>query len=193
MSDYDINRYFEYLGYCRGDVTYTCEGQRGLTVYCRGDRAQMERLLDPTPFALADDRFKITVADFSNNTLGRDQFSRGVDSFLDAGVSFAVEYGGVVGTTYYYEWENLHETVTAGREVHGYPKRLGKISLEDDDEGAHGRVTLEGELIMDVKFDYDESRRSSGGEGYPKRTHAAGSGRTRVRREFVRDIRHSSS
>ncbi|MGC4013761.1 MAG: acetoacetate decarboxylase family protein [Luteolibacter sp.] len=169
MNSYDIDRYFEYLGYARGDLTYTCKNQRSLVVWCRGDREQMERLLEPTPFKLADDRFKISVADFSENTLG-DQFTRPAP-FLDAGIVLAVEFEGTVGSTYYYEWENIHETVAGGRELHGYPKRFASVSLEESETGVKGRVTLEGLLVLDVDFAFDESVAASGGEGFPAVPH----------------------
>lgn len=146
-KDYDVNRFFEYLGYYPSDYTPTCPELRTLAVYVRGNRAQLEELLDPTPFVLTDDRFVISIADFANQS----HFT-----FFDGAVLLPVRFGDVEGSTYYFEYEDSHETVASGREKWGYPKRYANISLEDDARGARGAVTLNGETIFRIAVDFDE-------------------------------------
>ncbi len=148
MKTYDPNSFFQFLGYGTGDHTYDCPGLRGLSVYCRGDRAQLEKLLEPLPFELADDRFVVSIADFANNS---------TTSYYDAAVILSVRYGDTVGGTYYYEWEDKHTTVAAGRELWGYPKHFAKIALDEDSAGLVGRVSLEGDTSMEVEVTFDES------------------------------------
>lgn len=146
-EDYDINKFFKYLGYYPSDYTPTCPKLRSLAVYVRGNRKQLEELLEPTPFILNDDRFVISVADFSNQS----HFS-----FFDGAVLIPVRFGDVEGSTYYFEYEDNHETVASGREKWGYPKKFAKIALEDDAHGARGAVTLEGDTMFSIAVDFDE-------------------------------------
>lgn len=144
---YDPNSFFKYLGYYPSDYTPTCPGLRTISVYVRGNRKQLEELLDPTPFVLNDDRFVVSIADFSNQS----HFS-----FFDAAVLLPVRFGDVTGSTYYYEFEDSHETVASGREKWGYPKKYARISLEDDERGARGAVTLYDETMFSIAVDFDD-------------------------------------
>lgn len=157
MKDYDINSFFEFLGYGTGDHTYDCPDLRSLSVYCRGRRDQLEKLLEPMPFELADERFVVSIADFGNNS---------TTTYFDAAIILAVKYGDVVGGTYYYEWEDKHTTVAAGRELWGYPKHFAKIALEEDASGVSGRVTLEGETMFEVEVSFEESVTGEAWKGF---------------------------
>ncbi|MFT4028321.1 MAG: acetoacetate decarboxylase family protein [Protaetiibacter sp.] len=147
MKNYDPQSFFDFLGYGTGDQTYDCPGLRSLSVYCRGEAAQLERLLEPMPFELADDRFVVSIADFSNNS--------GM-VYYDAAIILAVRYGEHTGGSYYYEWEDTHVSVAAGRELWGYPKHFALISLDEDDRGVTGHVGLEGQTAFDVRLAFDD-------------------------------------
>ncbi|MFT3797688.1 acetoacetate decarboxylase family protein [Microbacterium sp.] len=156
MKQYDPTSFFEFLGYGPGDQTYDCPGLRSLSIYCRGDEAQLRALLDPLPFELADDRFLVSIADFTNNS--------GM-VYYDAAVVLAVEYDGHHGGTYYFEWEDSHISVTAGRELWGYPKHFAVISLTDDESGARGRVALEGTTAFEAELVFDDTADPSAWRG----------------------------
>jgi acetoacetate decarboxylase len=147
VKSYTPTAFFEFLGYGSGDHTYNCPGLRSLSVYCRGNRGQLVKLLEPTPFELADDRFLVSVADFANNS---------TTPYFDAAVILAVRYGDHVGGNYYFEWEDKHTTVAAGRELWGYPKHFARISLDDDAAGVLGRVSLEGDTSFEVEMTFDD-------------------------------------
>jgi len=147
-KDYDVNRFFDFLGYYPSNYTPTCKKLRSLSIHARGNPRQLEELLDPMPFVLNDDRFVISIADFSNHS----HFS-----FFDAAVLIPVRYGETEGSTYYFEYEDDHQTVASGREKWGYPKKFAKISLENDERGARGEVSLHGETIFRIAVDFDEA------------------------------------
>jgi acetoacetate decarboxylase len=155
--DYDVNRFFSFLGYYPSDYTPTCPELRTLSVYVRGNRKQLEELLEPMPFVLNDDRFVVTISDFRNQS----HFS-----FFDAAVLIPVRYGDAEGSTYYYEFEDSHETVASGREKWGYPKKYAKISLEDDDRGAQGDVTLYDDTMFRIAVDFDQPSDSAAWRDY---------------------------
>lgn len=155
--NYDVNEYFKFLGYYPSNYTPTCKNMRTLTTYVRGDRKQLEKLLEPTPFVLNDDRFVVSIADFRNQS----HFS-----FFDAAVLLPVRYGDVEGSTYYFEYEDDHQTVASGREKWGYPKQFAHIALDDDATGARGTVSLGGETIFQIAVDFDEQTDKSAWQDY---------------------------
>lgn len=156
-KNYDVNKFFRYLGYHPTNYTPSCPKMRTLAVYVRGDRTQLEELLDPTPFVLNDDRFVISIADFRNQS----HFS-----FFDAAILLPVRYGDIEGSTYYYEYEDNHETVASGREKWGYPKKYARMTLDDDERGARGDVTLCGETMFRISVDFDDTTDNSAWKDY---------------------------
>ncbi|MGA5702407.1 acetoacetate decarboxylase family protein [Peterkaempfera bronchialis] len=142
-QNYEVKDFFKYLGYPSGDQPYWSEDLRTLSVYCRGDAANLQALLEPTPFELADDRFVVQIADFGNATPG---------PFYDSGVVIPVRYKDHVGVNYYFEYEDQPWSVAFGREVWGYPKHFGEIRLTDGEAGVRGTVQRAGELIFDISM-----------------------------------------
>lgn len=147
-DNYDTQQYWEMVGHSPGSVTYTCEGLRTLSLYCRGDAGQLEQALEPTPFTLVDDRFVVSVADFSQGSNG---------SFMDAGIVMSVRYGDEVGGFYRFEYENQSRTIAGGRENWGYPKVFAEIALESDPVRASAVVDLRGEKLISAHCDFDDS------------------------------------
>ncbi|MFG3714974.1 acetoacetate decarboxylase family protein [Micromonospora sp. NPDC047730] len=140
---YDTRDFFTYLGYPSGDRPYWCKDLRSLSVYCRGDRANLEALLAPTPFELADDRFVVQIADFGNATPG---------PFYDSGVVIPVRYGDHRGVNYFFEYEDQPWSVAFGREVWGYPKQYADIALTDTADAVSGAVHRSGKLIFGISM-----------------------------------------
>ncbi|MEU4779966.1 acetoacetate decarboxylase family protein [Micromonospora sp. NPDC023633] len=154
---YDPNQFFDFLGYGRGDQLYTCPDLRTLSVYCRGDQEQLARLFAPTPFTLTDDRFLVTIADFTNCSAG---------PYFDAGIVFPVRYGDHEGANYFFEWEDQSWSVALGRELWGYPKKFADISLTADDAGIRGAVSLRNEPIIDLAIRYDADADGAAWDGF---------------------------
>lgn len=148
MKHYDPLKFWNFLRFGPGNVTYACPGLKTLSVYCRGERAQMEQLLEPLPFELADDRFVVSIADFGNNS-GR--------TYYDAAIILPVRYGDHVGGTYYFEYEDKHTTVAGGRELWGYPKHFARIELEETANGFRGKTSLYDDVMFEIAVDFDAS------------------------------------
>jgi len=144
VKPYDVNAFFKFLNFGPGNKTYHCPDLKALTVTCRGDADQLNAMLAPTPFELADDRFAISIADFRNIA---------ARPYFDAAVILAVSYGSHRGGTYYFEYEDNHATVAGGRELWGYPKHFAKISLEEHQGSARGMVWLEGDTLFEIGMD----------------------------------------
>ncbi|RGE20093.1 acetoacetate decarboxylase family protein [Leucobacter sp. wl10] len=152
-QNYDPTSFFDFLDF--GPVkTYACDGLRTLAVYCRGNCEQMEKLLEPTPFTLADDRFVVSVADFANirALTGRPSYP-----YFDAAIVLPVEINGERGGNYYFEWEDSHVSVASGRELWGYPKRFAKIALNEIEGGLHAKTWDYEKPVFDIDFTFDDS------------------------------------
>lgn len=145
---FEPSRFFDVLGYAPGDQEYRCEDLSTINVYCRGDRAQLERLTGYTPLTLEGDIFVITVADFENCTMDRGRY-------LDSGVIIPVSCGEQKGGTYFFEFEDEHWSTATGRELWGYPKRYAKISLDVTETGAVGRTWHYDTPILDIEITFD--------------------------------------
>ncbi len=148
MKPYNPLEFWKFLRFGPGNTTYSCPGLKTLSVYCRGKREQLERLMDPMPFDLADDRFVVSIADFGNNS-GR--------TYYDAAVILPVRYGEHVGGTYYFEYEDKHTTVAGGRELWGYPKHFAKIELAETANGVRGAARLYDDVMFEIGVEFDDS------------------------------------
>ena len=145
---YDVDRFFSFLGYGRGNQTYECAGLPAITGFFRGVPEELDALLSLTPFERVTDTFCVSVADFSQNSGA---------TYLDAAVIIPVRFGEVVGATYYFEFEDKHGSVAGGRELWGYPKRFAKVELSRDEHRAVGRVSNEGETVFELELDFDDA------------------------------------
>lgn len=148
MKPYDPLSFWKFLNFGPGNTTYACPGLRALSVYCRGERAQLEAMLEPMPFELADERFMVSITDFSNNS-GK--------TYYDAAVVLAVRYGDHVGGSYYFEYEDKHSTVAGGRELWGYPKHYARVAMTLGEKGAEGATTLHEDVMFRIGLTFDDS------------------------------------
>jgi len=145
---YDPKAFFTFLGFHAGDMEYNCPDLRTLNVYCRGDREQLQQLLSVTPFTLTSDIFVATIADFANCSTA---------PYMDAGIILPIAYKEHIAGNYFFEFEDQHWSVAAGRELWGYPKRYAKIALDNDQAGAHGTVQDYDTSIMDIAVSFDDA------------------------------------
>lgn len=147
-SNYELTSYFEALGYPDATTSYYAQDLRSLTVFCRGNKENLEEILRPTPFELVGDRFAVLIADFTEASVG--------GGFYDAGLVIPVRYGDTVGATYRYEWEDHSWSIAFGREVWGYPKEYGDIDLVNDGDEVRGSVTVKGEPVIEIALNPTE-------------------------------------
>ncbi|MGI5154528.1 acetoacetate decarboxylase family protein [Microbispora sp. CA-102843] len=142
-ENYNPLDFWQRLDYAPAAEPYSAPELSTVTVYCRGDADQLERMLRPTPFVLADDRFVVTVADFSSASNG---------GFMDCGVIVPVRYGDLVGGFYLAEYENHSWSVAAGRELWGYPKRFADMRVDRSDDAISCRVSAEGRSLVEIDW-----------------------------------------
>lgn len=142
---YDVNRFAEFTGMMPGDSEYEVDDLRQLWVYCRGDRAQLQRMAGYLPFDLQDDIFVLGVGDFSRGP-----------GWADASVVLPIHFEGSRGGTYYFEYEDQHTSVAMGRETWGYPKAFARVEWEEDAEGIRTRVYDYDTEVFSIAAAFDE-------------------------------------
>ncbi|MGP9722476.1 acetoacetate decarboxylase family protein [Corynebacterium sp. AOP40-9SA-29] len=145
---YQINNLLTYTGMMPGNSTYSVKDLHQLWVYCRGDRAQLERLSGFLPFELQDDIFILGVGDFSDGP-----------GWADASIILPITFNGEKGGTYYFEYEDQHASVAMGRETWGYPKAFARVEYAETTEGIHAEVTDYDTEVFSVDVTFDDSVR----------------------------------
>lgn len=143
---YDIDAFQRYTGLMPGDSTYAVDDLRQLWVFCRGDRAQLEKMAGYTPFTLQDDIFVLGVGDFSSGP-----------GWADASIVLPIVHEGVPGGTFFYEYEDQHTSVAMGRETWGYPKAYTRIECHESETEFTARVSDYDTEVFSVRFTPDDS------------------------------------
>ena len=166
-KDYDVNDYFEVLGYQPASLPYYCKGLRSLAVICRGQREQLDELLAPTPFETIDDRFVVSVSMYVDTTYADGSTS----TYGDSSIVLAARYGDQVGAMVRFEYESTYSSVLAGRQKWGYPKDFALVELDDDETRACGRAYLPAQPIVDVELTFDDSAPTDVWDGFPRYPH----------------------
>lgn len=143
---YDIKTFFKYTGVIPGNGTYEVDDLHQLWVFCRGDRAQLEKMVGYTPFELQDDIFVLGVGDFAKGT-----------GWADASLVMPITFEGRAGGNYYFEYEDQHASVASGREVWGYPKALAHIDWDESETGVRTRVYDYDTEVFSIEVEYDDA------------------------------------
>lgn len=122
-------------------VPYECPDNRSLNAICQGDPTILGQYLVNTPFTLNGDRFLLYVSDFTNCRKA---------PFMDAGIVIPVRFGEHEGGYFLFEYEDNDAAIAAGRDLWGYPKKFGTITLEEEEGGVTARVVRHGVPLISI-------------------------------------------
>jgi acetoacetate decarboxylase len=129
-------------------VPYECPNNRSLNAICRMERRRLEKYLQGTPFELASDLFLVYVSDFTNCAKM---------PFMDAGIVIPVRYGAQEGGFFLFEYEDNDSAIAAGRDLWGYPKKYGEISLVETDGKVRAEVRRKGVSLISIECETSRS------------------------------------
>ncbi|HKM77178.1 MAG TPA: acetoacetate decarboxylase family protein [Candidatus Bathyarchaeia archaeon] len=124
-------------------VPYSCPRNRTLTVICEGNLDSINEILSYTPFQFASNNFVISVSDFENCS---------AIPFMDVGVIFPVKFRDLIGGFWAYEYEDNDESIAAGRELWGYPKKFASAKLEEKGNHVMAVVERKGVKLIEVEL-----------------------------------------
>lgn len=129
-------------------IPYGCKDLFSVDVYCRAPKGVIQKMLEPTPFEWVSDDFLIDFGDYAQGTSA---------VYNDMGIVVPVKYKNCYGGYYLFEYEDLASSVAAGRELWGYPKKVGDFKTEKKENGYHICLSREGTSLADIFLDYSET------------------------------------
>lgn len=133
-------------------VPYHCKNSKTVYAVCEMDESVIKEYLSHTPFSYVDNRAIVYVNDFMESP----QLP-----YRDAGVIVQVEYKGIRGGFYLFEYENDDEAIATGRELWGYPKKYAKIDFWKSENKITGCAVRRGCPIIHVELMLGEENSSS--------------------------------
>lgn len=77
----------------------------------------------------------------------------GLAEYKGGTIHIPAKYNEIVGGTLLNEWVDEDEPLAVGRELWGYPKKMGNISMEEKDDKVIGEVTRKGKQIFRATFE----------------------------------------
>lgn len=126
------------------ELPYLYRRYRKLTVVAQTDLPRL-RLLLPAPLEVADNRFEVFFMDAPDVD--------GLRPYQEAGVVIAARYRGKVGGHVAFEYVTTDDSLCAGREIWGYPKKLAQVELRDLVGGqVTGYCARGGDLLAEATF-----------------------------------------
>lgn len=126
-------------------------GYRKLSVFCKASPEGIRKAL-PADFDYVSDEIEVFVMDCPE-VHDLDDPAMGPRTYLEGGVVVQAGYGGVTGGHVLYEYVTTDDSMAGGREVWGYPKKLGQVTYE---EAADGSITAStsrlGQTLLKLGF-----------------------------------------
>lgn len=114
-----------------------------ISAYCRCDPAGLRRFL-PADFEPLGDICELFIMEAPDaGPLGR---------YNEAGLVIPARYGDHTGAHVALEYVETDDSLAAGREIWGYPKKLADVPMEIRDNAVSARVIRRGVSLMEMEF-----------------------------------------
>lgn len=127
-------------------LPYVYNDYQKVSVYCRGNVDELKQFL-PKEFDVSSDVFEVFI--LKNNEID------GLDLYSEGGIVIPCTYKNTNGACVAFEYVNTDDSLCAGREIWGYPKKLADVELKQEGEFLHGFVNRRGKQIIDISFKVD--------------------------------------
>jgi len=127
-----------------GNLPYHYRNVRKISAFCKCDPAKLARMI-PDEFELAGDQCEIFVMEAPDaGPLG---------SYNEGGIVIPVTFNGQTGGHVAFEYVETDDSLAAGREIWGYPKKLADVPVVFGADGsASGQVIRRGTTLIAIKF-----------------------------------------
>ena len=104
----------------------------------------MQKLL-PKEFTVTDDVFEVFI--LKNNKID------GLENYNEGGLIIPCSYKDLSGACMSFEYVDSDDALCAGREIWGYPKKIGEIEFNVEGNKVSGSVSRKGKKIIDIAFE----------------------------------------
>lgn len=128
-------------------LPYEYKDYQKVSVYCKGDRESLKRFL-PKEFELISDVFEVFI--LKNNEI------EGLDLYSEGGIVIPCLYGNIKGACVAFEYVDTDDSLCAGREIWGYPKKLAEVQFNYKDGSFRGNIQRKGKKIIDIEFERND-------------------------------------
>ncbi|MBN9045542.1 MAG: acetoacetate decarboxylase family protein [Rhizobiales bacterium] len=119
-----------------------------VSVYCRVDEAAIRAAL-PAEFEPRGDVIEFFIMDVpAGGSLG---------AYAEGGVVVPMSYKGRPGGHVLYEIVTNDDSMAVGREVWGYPKKMGTVDWNVDGDAVKARLSRRGTALIEIDFKADGS------------------------------------
>ncbi|MGN7397781.1 acetoacetate decarboxylase family protein [Peribacillus frigoritolerans] len=128
-------------------LPYIYKDYEKISIYAKGNPEIMKTLL-PAEFEIAGDVFEVFV--LQNHDI------EGLDNYAEGGLIIPCRYKGQKGAVMAFEYVDSDDALCAGREIGGYPKKLGEIKFVKEGTRIIGELKRKGKQIINVSLDKKE-------------------------------------
>ncbi len=125
-------------------VPYACSESITLFAMIEVEEKTIRKYLEPTPFAYVNNLAMVYVNDFTKSEKL---------PYMDGGIIIQAKYKDIIGGYYLFEYEDDDAAVATGRELWGYPKKLGHMTLEKKGSIIKGTASRRGEELIKIECD----------------------------------------
>ncbi len=125
-------------------VPYACKESETLYAIIEVDESIIRKYLEPTPFEYVNNLAMVYVNDATKG----DKIP-----YMDGGVIIQAKYKDIIGGYYLFEYEDDDAAVATGRELWGYPKKLGHMTLEKNGNVIKGTASRRGIKLIEIECD----------------------------------------
>jgi len=125
-------------------LPYKYTGYRKVSVFCRANRQGLEEGV-PYPLQPVSDLIEVFVMSVPQVT--------GLVPYTEGGIVVPVRYRDVVGGHVLYEYVSTDDALCAGREIWGYPKKIGNVIFDERESGIRASVERGGVCLFEVGFE----------------------------------------
>ncbi|GLB61711.1 acetoacetate decarboxylase family protein [Cytobacillus sp. NCCP-133] len=122
-------------------LPYVYKDYEKISIYAKGKKEILKTFL-PAEFELTGDIFEVFV--LKNNEV------EGLDPYSEGGLIIPCQYKNQKGAVMAFEYVDSDDALCAGREIWGYPKKLGKVTFEKNGTSITGKVFRKGKEIINV-------------------------------------------
>lgn len=130
--------------YSKVPITY--KGFRKLSVLCKANPAGIRKAL-PSIFNPVGDVIEV----FLMNVVEVD----GLDPYMEGGIVIPCEYEGMLGAHVTYEYVTHDDSLTVGREIWGYPKKIADMTFTENEDKISSTLYRRGLLLIGIDFEKD--------------------------------------
>ncbi|MYL33843.1 hypothetical protein GLW08_11035 [Pontibacillus yanchengensis] len=128
-------------------LPYHYKNFKKVSAFCKADKTKLQQFL-PKEFEVTSDVFEVFVL--------QNDYVEGLDPYSEGGLVIPCKYKELDGACMAFEYVDTDDALCAGREIWGYPKKLGEVTFHQTDDEVYGSIKRKGKTILEIQFKKEE-------------------------------------